>query len=168
MIEPRTTDVVVHTVHVDGGQAQVLTTQRGNVAFVYGDDSLAEATLVIRARCPLNDDVLEVGACGCGADKQRLLDVARRAPLGIFIYLRAATIEDFADVLVLLDQLPGLRRLFLPDPAAGDVALLRDATDLRIEHQPVLRPPRDASWPLRPVPNRARRDLTALWARLRG
>lgn len=147
MIKPTSDEVVVHPIHVVGGTAQVVATTRGNVAFVYGDDALDEAAVLIRARCPLNADVLDAPTCACATRSQRALSVARRARLGVFIYLESATVTEYADVLVLLAQLPNLRRIYLPGASAGDVALLRDATDLEIAHRPTLLPPDDPTWP---------------------
>lgn len=159
MIE-RSDDVVQHTVTVEGGQpANVLVTTDGQVAFVYGDVTLSEATLVIRARCAFNADVLGVSTCECAERSQHALTVARRAPLGVFVYLNESTVASFAAVLQLLDCLPAVERLYLPFPSPGDVALLRDTTNYQLVHSPVLRPPGDDAWP------RPRANLT-LRARL--
>lgn len=144
--------VVTHSITVEGGQAaNVLVNDEGAVAFVYGDVTLPEATLVIRARCPFNADALRVRTCECSARSQVALDVVRRAPLGVFVYLPDSTVESFAEAIQLLAHVPAVERLFIPFPSVGDVALLRDATEYELLHAPTVRPPFDVAWPLERV-----------------
>jgi hypothetical protein len=139
--------ITAHALVTEYGPGQVLVTPRGNVAFVHGDDRLHEVTLVIRARCAVNADALQLPTCECGDRSQVALDVVRRAPLGAFVYLNDASVESFADVLVVLHAFPNVSHVHLPFAGAGDVALLRDATDLTLLHVPRLLPPGDPTWP---------------------
>lgn len=140
--------ITAHALSTTHGASQVLVTNDSNVAFVHGDDQLDEATLVIRTRCVINADAFRVDTCDCARRSAEALDVVRRAPLGVFVYLNAATIDSFADVLVVLDAFPNVRRLFLPFAGTGDVALLADTSDYELLHLPNLVPPvGDDAWP---------------------
>lgn len=149
MITPMVTGVDVHPLPlVDGRPAQLIVTERGTVAFVYGEDQLDEVTLVVQACCPVSGDVrLRLGTCGCAEYRVTGLEVARRAPLGAFVYLRDATEDEFADVLVLLAHLPEVRRVFLPLPSVGDTAFLRSTTSYEVVHRPTIVPTNDPTWP---------------------
>lgn len=165
MIEPQTPGVVVHPLAtLEGQPAQVIVTESGNLAVIYGDDALAEATLVVRARCPLNGDALGVLTCACSDHHQDVMSVARRAPLGVFAYLSAPTADAWADVLVFLAHLPNLNRVFMPQHGVGDAAFLAETSSYDIVHRPTLLPRDDAAWP---GPERRHVDLR-LWDRVTG
>lgn len=147
--------VTTHELLTTHGAGQVLVTRDSNVAFVHGDDRLVEATLVIRARCVVNADALRVDTCDCADRSTVALDVVRRAPLGVFVYLNDASVESFADVLVILAAFPNVSQIYLPFASVGDVALLRETSDYRLLHLPNVTPPGDVTWP-RPRANRPR------------
>ena len=147
MIEPPA-DVVSHPINVDNGQvATVLVTPRQNVAFVYGDDDLEELTLVIRARCPFAGDVLHTTNCRCGDDSRLAVSLARRAPLGAYVYLEDYSVDAIADAILLASALTGVKRVYMPFPDVGTIALLLDATDLQVLHAPTIYPTDDPYWP---------------------